>query len=109
MGFEIVATGGTARYFAAHGLEVRTVNKVLEGSPHIVDAMIDGDVHLIFNTTEGRKAVEDSFSLRRTALMRNIPYYTTAAGARAATRAIQAIRAGSLEVAPLQSYFNAAY
>ncbi|MEX2615756.1 MAG: carbamoyl-phosphate synthase large subunit [Alphaproteobacteria bacterium] len=109
MGFEIVATAGTARYFAAHGLDVRTVNKVLEGSPHIVDAMIDGDVHLIFNTTEGRKAVEDSFSLRRTALMRNIPYYTTVAGARAATRAVQAIRAGSLEVAPLQSYFSAAY
>ncbi|MDA0662688.1 MAG: carbamoyl-phosphate synthase large subunit [Proteobacteria bacterium] len=109
MGFEIIGTSGTARYFAEHGLDVRTVNKVLEGSPHIVDAMIDGDVQLIFNTTEGRKAVEDSFSLRRTALMRNVPYYTTVAGARAATRAIQAIRAGSLEVAPLQSYFSAAY
>jgi carbamoyl-phosphate synthase large subunit len=106
MGFRILATSGTVRYFAEHGLEVRAINKVLEGPPHIVDSMIDGDVQLIFNTTEGRKAIEDSFSLRRTALMRNIPYYTTVAGAKAATRAIQAIRAGSLEVAPLQSYFT---
>ena len=109
MGFEIIATGGTARHFLEHGLTVRQVNKVLEGPPHIVDAMIDGEVHLIFNTTEGRKAIEDSFSLRRTALMRGVPYYTTVAGARAATRAIQAIRAGSLEVAPLQSYFKSAF
>ena len=106
MGFQIVATSGTARYLDAQGLIVRQVNKVLEGPPHIVDAMIDGEIDLIFNTTEGRKAVEDSFSLRRTALMRSIPYYTTVSGARAATRAIQALKADSLDVASLQSYFN---
>jgi len=109
MGFDIVATGGTARYLDQHGLAVGQVNKVLEGSPHIVDAMIDGEVDLIFNTTEGRKAIEDSFSLRRTALMRSIPYYTTVSGARAATRAIQALTSDSLDVAPLQSYFNREY
>jgi carbamoyl-phosphate synthase large subunit len=82
---------------------------VLEGPPHIVDAMIDGEIDLIFNTTEGRKAVEDSFSLRRTALIRSIPYYTTVSGAKAATLAIQALKADSLDVAPLQSYFKSAF
>jgi len=108
MGFDIVATGGTARFLAGQGIAVRPVNKVLQGSPHIVDAMIDGDIALIFNTTEGQTAIKDSFELRRTALMRSIPYFTTVAGARAATRAIHAIRAGSLDVAPLQSYFSGA-
>ncbi len=108
MGFDILATGGTARYLTGHGIAVRSINKVLQGSPHIVDAMIDGEVDLTFNTTEGQTAIADSFELRRTALMRTIPYFTTVAGARAATRAIQAIRAGSLEVAPLQSYFTKA-
>ena len=108
MEFAILATGGTAKFLASHDIAVRRINKVLEGSPHIVDAMIDGEVDLIFNTTEGRIAIEDSFSLRRTALMRAIPYFTTVAGARAATRAIAAIRAGSLDVAPLQSYFTGA-
>ena len=105
MGFDIMATGGTAKFLDDHAIAVRPINKVLQGSPHIVDAMIDGEVDLIFNTTEGQTAIKDSFELRRTALMRAIPYFTTAAGARAATRAIQAIRAGSLDVAPLQSYF----
>ena len=109
MGFDIVATSGTARYLDRQGLAVGQINKVLEGSPHVVDAMIDGEVDLIFNTTEGRKAIEDSFSLRRTALMRSIPYYTTVSGARAATRAIQALTSDSLDVAPLQSYFIGEY
>jgi len=109
MGFEIVATSGTARFLETQGLTVRNVNKVLEGPPHIVDAMIDGEIDLIFNTTEGRKAVEDSFSLRRTALIRSIPYYTTVSGAKAATLAIQALKADSLDVAPLQSYFKSAF
>jgi carbamoyl-phosphate synthase large subunit len=66
--------------------------------------MLDGGVQLVFNTTEGAQAIADSFSLRRTALTHAIPYYTTVAGARAAVEAIVALRAGSLEVAPLQSY-----
>ena len=80
------------------------VKKVREGRPHIVDRMLSGGVQLVFNTTEGAQAIADSFSLRRTALTHKIPYYTTVAGARAAVQAIAALRAGNLEVAPLQSY-----
>ena len=105
MGFALVATRGTAAYLKAAGLAVEEVNKVLEGRPHIVDQMLSGEVQLIFNTTEGAQAIADSFSLRRTALTIGIPYYTTIAGARAAVQAIAALRAGSLEVASLQSYF----
>jgi carbamoyl-phosphate synthase large subunit len=104
MGFELVATKGTASGLAGAGLVVTAVNKVREGRPHIVDRMLSGGVQLVFNTTEGSQAIADSFSLRRTALTHGIPYYTTVAGARAAVQAIAALRAGSLEVAPLQSY-----
>jgi carbamoyl-phosphate synthase large subunit len=106
MGFKLVATRGTAAVLAAAGIPVTIVNKVLEGRPHIVDMMLSGQIQLVFNTTEGTQAVSDSFSLRRTALTYGIPYYTTAAGARASVQAIQALRSGSLEVAPLQSYFT---
>jgi len=105
MGFALVATAGTADALTAAGLAVTRVNKVRDGRPHIVDRMLSGGVQLIFNTTEGAQAIADSFSLRRTALTHNIPYYTTVAGARAAVQAIGALRKGSLEVAPLQSYF----
>src|SRR5579885_1882458 len=104
MGFRLVATEGTAATLAAAGLPVSRVNKVREGRPHIVDYMLNGDIQLVFNTTEGAQAIADSFSLRRTALTHAIPYYTTVAGARAAVQAIAALRSGSLEVAPLQSY-----
>ena len=104
MGFTIVATRGTARYLQAAGVEVRIVNKVLEGRPHIVDAMKNGEIALVFNTTDGAQALTDSSSIRRTALQMKIPYYTTMAGAAAATLAIASLKAGCLEVAPLQSY-----
>jgi carbamoyl-phosphate synthase large subunit len=104
MGFALVATRGTADTLNAAGLPVTTVKKVREGRPHIVDRMLSGGVQLVFNTTEGSQAIADSFSLRRTALTNGIPYYTTVAGARAAVQAIAALRSGSLEVAPLQSY-----
>jgi carbamoyl-phosphate synthase large subunit len=106
MGFTIVATRGTRRHFEAHGIPCDHVNKVLEGRPHIVDMMKNGDVHLVFNTTEGPRALADSKDIRRTALMNRIPYYTTVAGALAATGAIQALKAGSLQVATLQSYLS---
>ena len=80
------------------------VKKVLEGRPHIVDAMKNGEVQLVFNTTEGKQSLQDSFSLRRTALMMKIPYYTTTAGALAAAQAIGAIKADALEVRPIQGY-----
>ena len=104
MGFEIIATRGTAQYLHDAGLEVKLVNKVLEGRPHIVDAIKNGEVQLVFNTTEGAQALADSMSIRRTALQMKVPYYTTIAGAAAAAQAIAALRAGSLEVASLQSY-----
>jgi carbamoyl-phosphate synthase large subunit len=106
MGFQLMATVGTCRFLEGHGLAVRPVNKVLEGRPHVVDAMKSGEVQMVINTSEGATAIEDSFSLRRTALTINIPYFTTVAGAQAAVRAIGALRSGDLEVAPLQSYFR---
>ena len=104
MGFRIIATRGTKRHFDAHGIACERVNKVLEGRPHVVDAITNGEVDIVFNTTEGAKALADSFSIRRSALLYHIPYYTTVAGALAVTEAIKALRAGSLNVAPLQSY-----
>ena len=98
------ATSGTATYLESQGLKVEHVKKVLEGRPHIVDAMKNGDVQLVFNTTEGRQSLADSFALRRTALMMKTPYYTTAAGALAAAQAIAATVGDTLEVRPLQSY-----
>ncbi len=104
LGFEILATGGTARLLKEKGIQAKRINKVLEGRPHIVDAMKNGDVHLVFNTTAGMQSQADSFTLRRSALMLNIPYYTTISGARAAVRAIEISLSGTLEVAPIQSY-----
>jgi carbamoyl-phosphate synthase large subunit len=108
MGFRILATRGTKRALEAHGIPCEQVNKVLEGRPHIVDLMKNGAVHLVFNTTEGAKALADSKDIRRTALLNHIPYYTTLAGALAATQAIKALAAGTLSVAPLQSYMGRA-
>jgi carbamoyl-phosphate synthase large subunit len=106
MGFRILATRGTKRILEAQGVRCEQVNKVLEGRPHIVDIMKNGEVHLVFNTSEGAKAVADSKDIRRAALLYHIPYYTTLAGALAATRAIKALAAGTLSVAPLQSYVS---
>ncbi|MGD9743269.1 MAG: carbamoyl-phosphate synthase large subunit, partial [Dongiaceae bacterium] len=106
MGFSLLATGGTHRFLTQAGIPVERINKVLEGRPDIVDAMKNGAVQLVLNTTEGAAAIRDSFAIRRAALMANIPYYTTVSGARAAVAAVAALRAGALEVAPLQSYFH---
>ena len=104
LGFEILSTRGTARFLKEQGIEVTQVNKVLEGRPHIVDLMKNGDVDLLFNTTEGGQAIADSVALRRTALLNKIPYYTTISGARAACLAIASMKTDSLDVATLQSY-----
>jgi carbamoyl-phosphate synthase large subunit len=103
-GFEVIATGGTHTYLEAAGLKVGYVKKVLEGRPNIVDAIKNGDVQLVINTTEGKQSLQDSFSLRRSALMTKVPYYTTSAGALAAAQAIGAIQADSLEVKPIQAF-----
>ena len=103
-GFDVIATGGTHAWLVQQGLPVGHVKKVLEGRPNIVDAMKNREVQLVFNTTEGKQSLQDSFSLRRTALMMKIPYYTTPAGALAAVHAIAAIRNDDLDVRPLQAY-----
>ncbi|HEX2813878.1 MAG TPA: carbamoyl-phosphate synthase large subunit [Sphingopyxis sp.] len=104
-GWQVIATGGTATYLAEQGIAVERVNKVAEGRPHIVDRIKDGDVQLIFNTTEGWQSLQDSQSIRASALAADVAYYTTAAGSDAATHAIGALRAHSLEVKPLQDYY----
>ena len=107
LGFDILATSGTQRFLADHGIEAERINKVLEGRPHIVDAIKNGNVQLVFNTTEGKKALEDSRSLRQAALVHKVPYYTTVAGANAATQAIDAVLSGDIAVKPLQDYMSA--
>ncbi|WP_279482121.1 carbamoyl-phosphate synthase large subunit [Aureimonas sp. SK2] len=108
LGFRISATEGTHRFLAENGVAAEKVNKVLEGRPHIEDAIRNRQVQVVLNTTEGAKALSDSRSLRRAALMHKVPYYTTLAGMEAAAEAIAALKAGSLEVRSLQSYFSAA-
>jgi carbamoyl-phosphate synthase large subunit len=105
MGFDVLATAGTAAFLRNAGLGVRAINKVHQGSPHIVEAMQKGEIKLVLNTVAGAKAIADSFSLRRTALMGGIPYFTTVSGILAAVGAIDELKQGELEVAPLQSYF----
>jgi carbamoyl-phosphate synthase large subunit len=109
IGFSIVATRGTAARLREAGLEVRVVNKVLEGRPHCVDAILSGQIQLVINTAMGAQSVTDSFDIRRSALTHGIPHYTTIAGARAAAHAIAALKSGTLEVAPLQSYFPGSF
>jgi carbamoyl-phosphate synthase large subunit len=109
LGFKVMATGGTADFLKRHGVTAERVNKVLEGRPHIVDMMKDGKVQLVFNTVDGASALSDSFTLRRTALMHKIAYYTTVAGAKASVEGIAALSEGALDVAPLQSYFKGAF
>lgn len=109
MGFKIVATGGTARHLVEAGIRAHKVNKVYEGQPHVVDAMINGDIDMMLNTTEGPQAVVDSFNLRRAALQNKITYYTTISGAKAAVDAIVALRqAEPFDVKTLQEYLKVA-
>ncbi len=109
IGFSIVATRGTAARIREAGLDCQVINKVLEGRPHCVDAIKSGDIQLVINTTGGGQSVADSFDIRRSALTHGIPHYTTAAGARAAVHAIAALKAGTLDVAPLQAYFTSSF
>ncbi|OUS07667.1 carbamoyl phosphate synthase large subunit [Rhodobacterales bacterium 52_120_T64] len=103
LGFKIVATRGTAEYLASNGIMSDVVNKVYEGRPNIVDVMKDGGIQLVFNTTEGVQSIEDSREIRSVALYDRIPYYTTAAGCRAASRAMKGRTESEIEVHPLQS------
>jgi len=106
IGFTLIATDGTCRFLKQNGLEVTRINKVLEGQPHILDAIINGEIDLMINTTtKSSQAVADSNNIRRMALMNKIPYYTLLTAANAAVQAIRAMKARELNVAPLQSYF----
>src|SRR5690606_13633443 len=104
-GFQLIATGGTAAALSAAGLAVERINTVQQGRPDVVDALKNGQIQLVINTTEGAKAIADSFAIRDATLRASIPYYTTVAGARAAVAAIAALAARPLEVRPLQAYF----
>lgn len=105
IGFTLVATGGTCTYLKEHGLNVTKINKVSEGQPHIVDAIINGDISLMINTTKGRQAMSDGTQIRRTALMNKLPYYTNLHAAKAAIGAIRAIKHKGFGVKALQEYF----
>ncbi|MEE8448135.1 MAG: carbamoyl-phosphate synthase large subunit, partial [Thermodesulfobacteriota bacterium] len=106
LGFNLIATRGTGAYLKEQGLAVEFINKVLEGPPHIVDAINQGEIDLVINTTFGAKAVADSFSIRRSALHKNVVYYTTISEAKAACAAIEAMQKGDLDVKPLQEYYE---
>ena len=105
-GFGILATGGTAQFLEEKGIPIRRVNKVLEGRPHIVDAIKNGEVQLVINTTHGAQAVADSFSIRREALMHGLAYYTTIAGAKAVADSILSLQTQDLNVKPIQDYLS---
>ena len=105
-GFAIVATGGTQTFLEENGIPAERVNKVAQGRPHIVDAIVDGEIDLIFNTTEGWQSLQDSASIRKSAVSQHIPYYTTAPASAAAALAIGALRTTELEVRPLQAYYH---
>jgi carbamoyl-phosphate synthase large subunit len=106
LGFRIVATHGTARFFRDRGVAADGVNKVLEGRPHCVDALVNGEFSLVINTTSAGQAIRDSFSIRRTALTKDVPYFTTVAAARAAALAIASLKRGQLDVRSLQEYHS---
>jgi carbamoyl-phosphate synthase large subunit len=104
MGFTACATGGTADYLQGQGIAVERVNKVAQGRPHIVDKIIDGEIALVFNTTEGWQSLKDSEDIRRSALVNKVSYFTTASASLAAAQAIAALKARKLEVRTLQDY-----
>ncbi len=106
LGFKIVATAGTSAFLLEHGVSNSKVNKVREGRPHIVDMIKNGEIDLLINTTSHKKAIAESYSIRRTALTFNVLYTTTLAGARATVLAIESMREGELEVKTIQEYHD---
>jgi carbamoyl-phosphate synthase large subunit len=107
MGFSLVATRGTAAWLAEQGVAVKPINKVLEGQPHIVDAITDGRIALVFNTTEGVQSLKDSETIRSAAWARKVPIFTTASASDASVKAIAAMKERPMDVAPLQAHHAA--
>ena len=105
MNFVLIATKGTGIYLQKNGIKVKSINKVKEGSPNIVDLMLSGGINLVINTTQSQSSIRDSYSIRRTSFMNNIPYYTTIAGAKVAVDAIEVLKKESLTVRSLQSIY----
>ena len=103
-GFKIMATTGTANYLSEGGVNAKIINKVSQGSPHCVDALLNNKIDIVINTTETRKSIDDSFGIRRTALMRNIPYFLTVSGARAGINSIKRLKAEELTVNPISHF-----
>jgi carbamoyl-phosphate synthase large subunit len=104
-GLELLATRGTAKYLQEKGIKVTAINKVKEGRPHCVDAIKSREIAMVFNTTFGADSVSDSYSIRRSALMQNLAYFTTVAGIEAAVAGVLALQRESLDVTPLQEYY----
>lgn len=105
LGFGIMATAGTAAYLESIGVRCLVVKKVMEGRPHVVDHIKNGEVQLVVNTTFGEKEVEQSYSIRRTALVHRVPYFTTISAARAAVGAIEVLIRKGLDVKAIQDYY----
>ena len=106
LGFSLIATRGTANYLRKQGIAVEQVNKVKEGSPHIVDLLEKGEIKLVINTVQDHASQADSYSIRKTVLHGGIPYFTTLAGAKAALSAIVSLQKGGMEVTSLQEYYT---
>jgi carbamoyl-phosphate synthase large subunit len=106
LGFNLMCTMGTALFLDKHKIHCDTVNKVIEGRPHVVDHIKNGDVQLVVNTTFGEKEISQSYSIRRESLIKNVPYFTTIAASRAAVDAIEVLKTEGLEVRALQDYYK---
>ncbi|MDQ5984864.1 MAG: Carbamoyl-phosphate synthase large chain [Syntrophus sp. SKADARSKE-3] len=104
LGFKLVGTRGTAAYLNEHGVEIKPIFKLTEGRPHVVDYIKNGEIQLMINTSVGRKSSYDGYNIRRGALVYNVPYTTTIAGARALSEAIASMKAEDWQVCPLQEY-----
>jgi carbamoyl-phosphate synthase large subunit len=104
LGFRIVATHGTAKFLREQGIVCSGINKVKEGQPHIVDAIINGQIAMVINTTDGDQAVSDSYSIRRSALQTGVPYFTTITAARATAQSLSRWIRGEMDVRALQDY-----
>ena len=103
LNFKLIATKGTCNFLKEENIFVETIKKVKEGSPHVVDALENYEINLVINTTKTQGSIKDSYSIRRTALMNNIPYYTTIAGAKVAVDAIESLKKNQLTLKSLQS------
>lgn len=102
LGYRIISTHGTAQFLRSHGIVCSGINKVKEGQPHIVDAIINGQVAMVINTTDGDQAVSDSYSIRRSALQVGVPYFTTLTAAKASVNSLSRWIRGEMDVRPLQ-------